>query len=64
MKTKKILDETTNNSSYKKAFIASGVCGCDWCAPNKGCNKRHRQANDDLRNWKHYRKHQWKEKGW
>ncbi|MFW5847658.1 MAG: hypothetical protein ACOCVF_01925 [bacterium] len=59
MKRKKILKETDNNSVYKKAFIALNEQGCNHCAPNKGCNKRAKQRKDDLRNWKHYRKHQW-----
>ena len=60
MKRKNILEETLNNSSYKKAFISSQVTGCNYCAPNKGCNKRYKRAKDDNRNWKHYRIHQWK----
>lgn len=60
MKAKVLVDTTTNSRIYKHArnvYISDKEGYCGWCQMNRGCNKWHRK---DQRNWKKFRKHQWK----
>lgn len=52
---KKQLKETTKSGVYKKYLNYN--LRCDFCSPNKGCNR----IINDHRSWKRYRKHQWKD---
>ena len=56
MKIKSLNDET-NSTVYrrKRNFIFSL---CPMCRPHKGCNKWRKNFD---RNWKNYRKNQWKD---
>ena len=54
-KARKLLAETTSSKTYKSAL--KKVIGlCPFCPPNRGCNRRW----DNDRNWKKFRKTQWK----
>lgn len=53
------LVNATCNKDYKLALMRKlGLC----CSPHKGCNRRNRDNWTPHRNWKTYRKTQWKEK--
>jgi hypothetical protein len=59
-KPKKIMDETTNSNTYNKAkrhYIDEQDGKCSWCPWHRGHNQRHNVA----RNWKKYRKTQYKD---
>jgi hypothetical protein len=52
------LAEAICNKEYKLALMRKlGLC----CAPHKGCNRRCRERWAPNRNWKMYRKNQWKD---
>lgn len=55
MRTKNIL----SNKEYTIRLMNSlRLC----CPPHQGCNRVNRNRWTPYRNWKKYRKHQWKEK--
>ena len=61
MKTTKILQETTDSRTYNLALrrkINSNENKCFICHPHRGCNANN--TNFVKRNWKHYRKTQYK----
>ena len=60
MKCKKVFKETDHSGIYKKArrmylYALEGLC--DRCPPHKGCNVSNRYGQ---RNWKIFRKTNWK----
>jgi hypothetical protein len=55
---KRVKDENTNSRVYKMTKIIK-VLKCNFCPPNKGCNGLSKYDNN--RNWKEYRKTQWRE---
>ena len=57
MKKKNELLKTEISSSVYKKIKGNIVSVCGWCMPNKGCNKWHKKNS---KNWKSYRKTQWK----
>lgn len=57
MKVKKIMRETIDSRTYR-LIVNSIVSGCTICSPHKGCNKWY--SGNVNRNWKNYRKTQWK----
>lgn len=64
MKTKDEMDFTDNCKIYKRLrkkylSISKGLIRCEICPINKGCNKRRKKI--DKKNWKQYRKNQYKE---
>lgn len=48
----------TNHSRVYKMIERSFVLGCPICGPNTGCNSNNK--NYTLKNWKKFRKTQWK----
>ena len=65
MKTKDIL-KTTTNSRYYKMMLKwdrenQGKINCSYC-PYHGGENGHRHNHRDYKNWKKYRKHQYKAK--
>lgn len=61
MRTKQILDTTTNSRVYKHThaeYINEKVGGCKRCSLNRGCNRRYKDNRE--RSWKSHRKTQWK----
>lgn len=59
-KARKEAKETTNSNVYKKLRGYVVLVKCTHCAPNKGCNRRSKRRKSDKRNWKSYRKTQYK----
>lgn len=60
MKLKEIMDATTNRSVYNRVqrqYLFEYENLCHYCPPHRGCNRRFRKID---RNWKRYRKTQWK----
>lgn len=61
MSKRKILDTTTHSRTYKlikHEWVSSNLGLCWFCPPNKGCN--YWNKNKPNRNWKNYRKNQYK----
>ena len=56
-KNNKNLQLTDNSKEYKMTKRRMDL-GCPICGPNRGCN---RNRDNDFRNWKRYRKTQWRE---
>lgn len=50
--------ETNNRTVFKRLYLRSKI-DCHLCQPNQGCNRRHKKLQ---RNWKKFRKKQWKER--
>lgn len=56
-RNKETLLLTNNNKEYKNAKIdLEGSSRCPICSPNSGCNRNRKKE----RNWKSFRKTQWK----
>lgn len=53
----KSLKEETNSTIYRR-IRNSIFSGCPMCSPHKGCNK---WKSGFEKNWKKYRKNQWKD---
>lgn len=61
-KSNKIRKETTDSRTYKMANLFYHFTydnRCAYCAPHKGCNYSRKKQ---IRNWKQFRKKQWKSK--
>lgn len=58
-KVKRKSDETLNSREYK-ILQRDQELGCPICGPNSGCNSSSRRGLLE-RNWKKFRKTQWKE---
>ena len=60
MKLRLILKTTTNNSIYNKVNKERNA-HCSRCIWHRGCNRKHSYSYR-IKNWKKYRKFQFKEK--
>ena len=59
---KETLNNTENSNVYKRLFwrkLSNELGLCNYCPPHKGCNRRKKRSEED-RNWKNFRKTQWK----
>lgn len=61
MKTKKVMNSTTNSRIYKlsKRLYLDHFGLCSWCPPHGGCNW---SRNNLQRSWKEHRKTQYRER--
>lgn len=55
----KVTLQLTNDSKEYRMTKRRIDLGCTWCPPNKGCNRR-RKNGAAYKNWKKYRKTQWR----
>jgi len=59
---KEIMNTASNRGVYNKSrknyLGVYGFIKCSWCKYHRGCNRRFHR--NDIRNWKNYRKQQWK----
>ena len=58
MRNRKRNSKHTDNSRVYKMTMRDIHLGCPICPPNKGCNTN---RDNEFRNWKRWRKSQWKE---
>jgi hypothetical protein len=58
-KAKTVSKETDDSRVYKMAKRQVDMLKCPICAPGRGCN---RNRTNEHKNWKYWRKEQWKEK--